>query len=72
MVNIREVLRRLVKYLILGSVVYLSCMNIPKQTITNEEIFFIIIIVGLTYCLLDMFTPSIEIVKDKNNTEKQN
>jgi hypothetical protein len=61
MVNIREVLRRLVKYLVEGLVVGFAAFALPKNKLPVEEIFWIALIAGMTFSILDMFTPSIAI-----------
>jgi hypothetical protein len=59
MVNLREVVRRLVKYLIEGLVVGFAAFVLPKNKLPVEEIFWIALIAGMTFSILDMFTPSI-------------
>ena len=67
MINYREVLRRLLKYIVLvlitGSAIYV----IPKNKINNNEIIYISLITGMVYCILDIVTPSIQIIV--NNEE---
>ena len=67
MINYREVLRRLLKYIVLvlisGSAIYV----IPKNKINNNEIIYISLITGMVFCILDIVTPSIQIIV--NNEE---
>ena len=69
MINYREVLRRLLKYIVLvlisGSAIYV----IPKNKINNREIIYISLIIGMVFCILDIVTPSIQIII--NNDEAQ-
>jgi hypothetical protein len=62
MINYREVLRRLLKYIVLvlisGSAIYV----IPKNKINNKEIIYISLIIGMVFCILDIVTPSIQII----------
>ena len=58
--NYREILRRLVKYIIIVLSVFLSSKSII-QNLKNNEIIFVSLLVGLTYCLLDIMMPSIKL-----------
>lgn len=73
MINYREVLRRLLKYIVLvlisGSAIYV----IPKNKINNNEIIYISLIIGLVFCILDIVTPSIQIiVKNEEDVQEDN
>ena len=61
MVNIREVIRRLVKYIILVLVVGFACYSIPKNRLDNMEILWIMLVSGMMYNILDLITPSINL-----------
>ena len=70
MLNYREVLRRLLKYLILvlisGSAIYV----IPKTKINFKDLIYICLIIGMVFCILDIITPSIQIiVKNEDNED---
>ena len=67
MINIREVIRRLVKYIILVLVVGFACYSIPKNRIDNMEIVWIMLVSGMMYNLLDLITPSINLKIIKQN-----
>lgn len=73
MINYREVLRRLLKYIVLvlisGSTIYV----IPKNKINNNEIIYISLIIGMIFCILDIITPSIQIiVKNEEDVQEDN
>ena len=73
MINYREILRRLLKYIVLvliaGSCIYV----IPNNKIKNNEIIYISLIIGMVFCLLDIITPSIQIiVKNEDENEIKN
>jgi hypothetical protein len=61
MVNIREVIRRLVKYIILVLVIGFACYSIPKNRLDNMEILWIMLVSGMMYNILDLITPSINL-----------
>jgi hypothetical protein len=66
MINVREVIRRLIKYLSLILVVGFGAVAIPKNKIENMEVFWIAIIAGIMFSILDSVTPSIKIHVEKN------
>lgn len=72
MINYREVLRRLLKYIVLvlitGSAIYV----IPKNKINNNEIIYISLITGLVFCILDIVTPSIQIIVKNEQHDQEN
>ena len=61
MVNPREVIRRLIKYLVEGGVVGFAAFVLPKNKLELSEVFWLALIAGMTFSILDMFTPSIAI-----------
>ena len=65
MLNIREVIRRTLKYLVLVIILGFSIHSITKNTIDAKEILFIVLIAGITFCILDTFSPSIKVVVTK-------
>ena len=71
MVNYREVLRRLLKYIVIvlitGSAIYV----IPKNKINNKEIIYISLITGMVFCILDIITPSIQIIVEGEGEEEK-
>jgi hypothetical protein len=66
MTNIREILRRLVKYLILVLIVAFACFTLIKNKLTNYEIMLISLTAGMVYNILDLVSPSIHLKIDKN------
>jgi hypothetical protein len=66
MINFREIIRRFLKYLILVLVLGFSIYTIPKNKIGNSELMMIVLITGMTFCILDIVTPSIQIIVNKD------
>lgn len=58
-VSTREVLKRLVKYLIEGIVVALAAFAIPYKKISVEEALWLAFVAAMTFSVLDLFAPSI-------------
>jgi len=63
--NIREIMRRLIKYLIMVLVVAFACFTLVKTSMTNFEIILIALISGMIYNVLDLMSPSIDLKIDK-------
>ena len=65
MINIREVIRRLIKYLVLVLVVAFAAFSVPENKLKNMEVFWIAVIAGIIFSILDSVTPSIKIQIEK-------
>ena len=65
MTNIREVIRRLVKYLVLVLVVAYVTFSVLKNKVTNFEVVIIALTSGFVFNLLDLVSPSINLKIDK-------
>lgn len=57
--DIMEVVRRMVKYLVEGFVVALAALVIPKKALAFEEIVAIGVTAAAVFSLLDVYSPSI-------------
>jgi hypothetical protein len=53
--------KKLVKYLLFGLIVSISVRYIPSTQINNKEIIIIGALASITFGILDMISPSIEI-----------
>ena len=72
MLNIREIIRRFVKYIIMVLVVGFACYSFCQdKTTKNREIVYVALVSGITYCILDIITPSINLKINKNNHRRQ-
>ena len=69
MLNIREVIRRTLKYLVLIIIVGFSVYSIPENKPDYKELLLITLIAGMTFCILDTLSPSIKIVVSKKEKE---
>ena len=69
MLNIREVIRRTLKYLVLVIIVGFSVYSIPENKPDYKELLLITLIAGMTFCILDTLSPSIKIVVSKKEKE---
>ena len=69
MLNFREFLRRLLKYIVLVLISGSSIYIIPKNKINNKEIVYISLIIGMVFCILDIVTPSIQIIVNNDEND---
>lgn len=61
MINPREFLRRVLKFLIMFLILLITLQNTNK--LNMEEIITICSIMTIIYCILDTMSPSINIIK---------
>ena len=61
MINIREIIRRIIKYSLLILIVGFACYSIPSKKIDNNDIIWIALVAGMVFTILDTVTPSIKI-----------
>ena len=65
MINIREVIRRLLKYAVMIIIVGFATYSIPNKPPSNTEIIWISLIAGMVFSVIDSVTPSIKIHVEK-------
>jgi ABC-type Co2+ transport system permease subunit len=58
MLDLNELVKRAVKYLIEGLVVALAAFAIPKKQLNIEEIVIIALTAAATFSILDVFIPA--------------
>lgn len=58
-VNLREILKRLLKYMVEGGAVAVVAWIVPNKKPSIEEVLIISITAAATFAVLDMFAPSI-------------
>ena len=64
MINIREIIRRFMKYLIMVLVVGFTSYNVCPHIEVNQ-IVWIAVLSGIMFCILDIVTPSINLTKNE-------
>ena len=57
--DVKEIAKRLAKYLIEGAAVAAAVYYIPKRSLDWEEIVTIALTAAATFCVLDVVSPSI-------------
>ena len=58
LVNLSELVKRLVKYLVEGLMVAIAAYAIPKRSLNLEEIMLIALTAAATFSILDVFIPA--------------
>jgi ABC-type Co2+ transport system permease subunit len=57
-INIGELIKRAVKYLVEGLMVAIAAYAIPKRSLNMEEIILIALTAAATFSILDTYIPS--------------
>jgi ABC-type Co2+ transport system permease subunit len=58
LVNISELVKRIIKYLVEGLMVAIAAFAIPKRSLNLEEIVLIALTAAATFSILDTYIPS--------------
>ena len=58
LLDLNELLKRAIKYLIVGLAVAICAMLIPKKALNIEEIIIIALTAAATFSILDVFIPA--------------
>lgn len=58
MLNVQEVLKRVIKYLVEGLMVAIACYAIPQASLKLDEIGLIALTAAATFSVLDTYIPS--------------
>jgi len=58
MIDIKGVLKRIIKYLIEGLIVSIAAYAIPKQSLKLDEIFLLALVAAATFSVLDTYIPT--------------
>ena len=56
--NIAELIRRMIKYLVMGLMVSIAAYAIPKRSLNIEEIVLLALTAAATFSILDTYIPS--------------
>ncbi len=59
MIDIQELVRRIIKYLIEGFMVAIAAYAIPERSLNIEEILALTLTATATFAILDTYIPSI-------------
>ena len=58
LVNLSELVKRLVKYLVEGLMVAIAAYAIPKRSMNLDEVMLIALTAAATFSILDTYVPS--------------
>jgi ABC-type Co2+ transport system permease subunit len=57
-INVGELVKRIIKYLVEGLMVAIAAYAIPKRSLNMEEIILIALTAAATFSILDTYIPS--------------
>ena len=58
LINVGELVKRIIKYLVEGLMVAIAAYAIPKRSLNFEEIVLIALTAAATFSILDTYVPS--------------
>lgn len=58
LINVAELVKRIIKYLVEGLMVAIAAYAIPKRSLNIEEIILIALTAAATFSILDTYVPS--------------
>jgi ABC-type Co2+ transport system permease subunit len=58
LINVGELIKRIIKYLVEGVMVAIAAFAIPKRSLNIEEIILIALTAAATFSILDTYIPS--------------
>ena len=58
LINVGELVKRIIKYLVEGLMVAIAAYAIPKRSLNIEEIVLIALTAAATFAILDTYIPS--------------
>jgi len=58
LINVSELVKRIIKYLVEGLMVAIAAYAIPKRSLNVEEIILIALTAAATFSILDTYVPS--------------
>ena len=58
LINVGELIKRIIKYLVEGLMVAIAAYAIPKRSLNIEEIVLIALTAAATFSILDTYVPS--------------
>ena len=56
-IDFREVLKKVIKYIVEGLMVAIACFAIPKKSLDIEEIAILALVAAATFSILDTYIP---------------
>lgn len=61
LIDITELLKRVIKYLVEGVMVALAAYSIPKKSLNLDEVALIALTAAATFSILDTYVPSMAV-----------
>ncbi len=57
--DVSELIKRIIKYLVMGLMIAIAAFAIPKRSLNLEEIAFLALTAAATFSILDTYLPSL-------------
>jgi ABC-type Co2+ transport system permease subunit len=61
LINVAELVKRVIKYLVEGLMVAIAAYAIPKRSLNIEEVILIALTAAATFSILDTYVPSLAV-----------
>ena len=58
MINLKEIMKRVIKYLLEGLMVAIAAFAIPQKSLQIDEIALLALVAAATFSILDTFIPT--------------
>jgi hypothetical protein len=58
MINLKEIMKRVIKYLVEGLMVAIAAFAIPQKSLQIDEIALLALVAAATFSILDTFIPT--------------
>lgn len=57
----RDIIERLLKYIVMFLIIFLSCTYVPQNPLFTEEIIIISTIVVCTFVFIELYYPAVQV-----------
>jgi hypothetical protein len=57
----RDIVERLLKYIVMFLIIFLSCTYVPYNSLSTEEIIIISTIVVCTFVFIELYYPAVQV-----------
>ena len=69
--NYKNTSSKILKYILMGVIVYIAARYVPSSILTNKELLMIGATSSIAFAILDMISPSVKVCQEFNDTNKK-
>ena len=69
--NYKNTSSKILKYILMGTIVYIAARYIPSSILNNKELLMIGATSSIAFAILDMISPTVKVCQDFNNENKK-